>query len=248
MSSLKDHIAGIGILLGVATGQMCLAQNVSFPADVTIRRSTYSAPKSNPTITNSDNGSQYLVYVPNTDNLQRVKTVTPDAFISSLDSGQRVVQVGRFSNLDFAQRQIAELKRAGIDAQVQTVRVAAPVPIASSSVTAVPIAPPLPDVPYTPGNANTLTIPPVITPLPAPPSLSEASKITEAARNRYLVIIPSTAEVVLVKARAIVPSAKLSSSNRGSYIEVQSYPDRSSAETLNATMRSQGLDSRVIYF
>jgi hypothetical protein len=50
------------------------------------------------------------------------------------------------------------------------------------------------------------------------------------------------------RVRAIAPTAKFKTSNRGPYIEVQGYPDRASAETMSATMRGQGFDARVAYF
>lgn len=242
MSKLKDHLAYTGILLGLSLGQICLAQNVSFPEDVTIRRNT-NLP-SNPTVINS---SQYLVYVPDPANLLNIKTVAPDAFVSNLDSGQRVVQIGRFNNLDLAQKRVDELKRSGLDAQLQPARgVTTQVP-SNPIPTTIPITPTvgLPDVP---NSASVLTIPPVVTPLPAPPSITENSTPREASGNRFFVIIPSTEDSVLGKARTIVPSARLTSTTRGTYIEVQGYPDRPSAETLNVTMRSQGLDTRVIFF
>ena len=48
--------------------------------------------------------------------------------------------------------------------------------------------------------------------------------------------------------QAIAPNAQLRSSYRGTYIEVQGYPDRGSAETLSQTIRRQGFDSRVVFF
>jgi hypothetical protein len=265
MSKLKDHLACTGILLGLSLGQICLAQNVSFPEDVTIRRKSNPVPSlplnpvaspniATPNVTTT-NISQYVVYVPDPANLPKVKTVVPDAFVSSLDSRQRVVQIGRFNNLDLAQKRVDELKRSGLDAQLQPARgVTTQVP-SNPIPTTIPIAPAvgLPDVPSVPvtpvtNSARVLTIPPVVTPLPAPPSVTENSTPKENSGNRFFVIIPSTEDSVLGKARAIVPSARLTSTTRGTYIEVQGYPDRSSAETLNVTMRSQGLDTRVIFF
>jgi len=257
MSKLKDHLACTGIFLGLSLGQVCLAQNVSFPEDVTIRRNTNApnnpAPSfpSNPTA-NPNNTNQYLVYVPNPTNLSNVKTVAPDAFVSSLDSGERVVQVGRFNNLDLAQKRVEEPRRSGLEAQLKTAGVVS-TQVPDTSITSIPIAPTmaLPDVPSsipitnnTSNNASILTVPPAIAPLPAPPNITENSATNEAIRNRFFVIIPSTEDSVLGKARTIVPT----SSGRGTYIEAQGYPDRSSAETLNVTMRSQGLDSRVIFY
>jgi len=249
MSKLKDYLAFTGILLGLDLGNICLAQNASFPQDVTIRRSNVS---------NSTAGiNQYLVYASDPVDLIRIKTAAPDAFIGSLDSGQKVVQIGRFNNLDFAQKRVEELRRLGIDAKVQTAKVQQPQILTTANPnnsSAIPISPSssaviLPDVPYapTPNGANNLIPVPSVTTLPAPPSVTEQIG-RQANGNRYFVIIPSTVAAVLDKARTIVPTAKLNSSDRGTYIEVQGYPDRSSADTLNATMRSQGLDSRVIYF
>jgi len=243
-------LAGIVFLIGAAAA----AQNTSFPEDLTIRRQGNTGSK------------QYLVYVSGSDPnlLKRVKTVVPDAFNSRLSSGQRIVQIGRYSSLDMAQKRIEQLQQSGLSAQVATVPskvstynpppIATPIPVPTQ--TEIPIT--LPGVPRSPGssslpptNAGTLIpIPTEVVPLPPPPSVAiEVPPATAPnVKNRYFVIIPSTVDAVLDKARNIVPTARLTSSDRGTYIEVQGYPDRPSAETLNATLRSQGLDSRVIYF
>jgi hypothetical protein len=65
--------------------------------------------------------------------------------------------------------------------------------------------------------------------------------------KHYYVIVPSTSPSLLEKAREIVPTAKLSSSRLGAYIEIQGFSKRSSAESLNSMVRSRGFDSRVIY-
>jgi hypothetical protein len=65
--------------------------------------------------------------------------------------------------------------------------------------------------------------------------------------KRYYVIIPSASDTLLEKSRGIVPTAKISSSRLGQYIEVQGFNKRSYAEALNSKMRSQGFNSRVIY-
>ncbi len=234
-------IVGIVLLMG-AVGSAA-AQNLSFPEDLTIRRQNAS--------------SQYIVYVSGSDPnlLKRVKTIVPDAFSSTLSSGQRIVQIGRYSSADLAQRRVEQLQQSGLSAQVTTVapKVATytypaqtEIPITLPGVPRSPSTPSsLP--PIAPGNALT-AIPIEVTPLPAPPSVAIDVPPASGIKNRYFVIIPSTVGSVLDKARNIVPTARLTSSDRGTYIEVQGYPDRPSAETLNATMRSQGLDSRVIYF
>jgi hypothetical protein len=269
MSKLRKFTVCTSAVLMLTSSAVGFAQNVSFPSDVTIRRSSNSNPVNNSSINPT---SQYLVYIADPAALMRVRVIAPDAFVNSLDSGQRVVQVGRFNNLDFAQKRVEEMRRSGIEAQIQSAqglvaRIPAnnlPVPVDvtnnSRPLPPPPMITPLPDVPVS--NSTRILPPPTVTPLPAPPSVGDNSAPTprdlrrefprdlprEAVRSRYFVIIPSTAEVVLLKARSIVPSARLASTERGTYIEVRGYPDRPSAETLNATMRSQGLDSRVIYF
>jgi hypothetical protein len=72
--------------------------------------------------------------------------------------------------------------------------------------------------------------------------------MANAVQLRYFVIIPTTSVSELQRVQAIAPSSQLRSSYRGTYIEVQGYPDRISAETLNLTIRRQGFDSRVVFF
>lgn len=74
----------------------------------------------------------------------------------------------------------------------------------------------------------------------------ELAALAESVK-RYYVIIPSASDALLEKSRGVVPTAKISSSRLGQYIEVQGFNKRSYAEALNAKMRSQGFNSRVIY-
>ncbi|MEE3719183.1 iron uptake porin [Tumidithrix elongata RA019] len=74
----------------------------------------------------------------------------------------------------------------------------------------------------------------------------ELAALADSVKH-YYVIVPSTSESLLEKAREIVPTAKISSSRLGKYIEIQGFNKRSSAEALNTTVRSRGFDSRVIY-
>jgi len=245
MPKLKYHVACTGIFLGITMGGVCIAQNTSFPQDITILRNP-----SNPEPTNVGNSSQYLVYVANLDNLPRVKTVVPDAFVSRLNSGERVVQVGRFSNPDSAQKRVEELKLSGVDAQVQTTNLAATIPN-NAPVTYIPIS--LPDVPNPTAPVTPLiALPDVSNPnnlvTPLTTATSENVTSTETVKNRFFVIITSTEEAILAKAQTIIPTARLSSSRQGIFIEIQGYPDRSSAELLNINMRSRGLDTRVVFF
>ncbi|NJK36168.1 MAG: hypothetical protein HC919_15195 [Oscillatoriales cyanobacterium SM2_2_1] len=97
-----------------------------------------------------------------------------------------------------------------------------------------------------------LTAPPPITPLPTSQGCRHQStgkpNPSNVEEGRYVVIVPSTAPVMLQRVRTLAPSAEIRSSSRGPYIEVRRYADRASAETLSNTMRQQGLDARVTYF
>jgi hypothetical protein len=219
---------------------------------------------------------QYIVYS-SVANLQRAKAIAPDAFLSRLNSGEQVVQLGRFNNLNLAERRAAEFNQAGLTAQVRSVSGQfgnLPVPIPSNPpATSLPtpvgsiftprpsVNEPLPGVPGADFPNNSIEI--VRSPQPIPqqqpilqqPIPIQSAPITSAnpasplgTQLRYFVIIPSGLVSELQRVQAIVPNAQLRSSYRGTYIEVQGYPDRNSAETLNGTVRRQGFDSRVVFF
>jgi hypothetical protein len=237
-------------------------------------------------------GRQYMVYIKDVSLLPQVKSVIPDAFVTSLDSGAKVIQLGRYNNQGLAERQVDRLRSSGISPEIApvTARVASPVmssPLTFDGTTnSMPIATdipsppgsnnsssfamgsdlvPLPGVPYTPktnsqavskersieinrgiqSGANVSPSPDVPTPLGVNDTVATASA---PARNRYFVIVPSSQEAVLQKARTISPTARMAVSERGTYVEVQGFSDRASAENLAKTVRSQGLDGRVIYF
>jgi hypothetical protein len=272
---LRDYSKGLLVILGLAslfgTGNAVSAQDRSFPQGTKIADSAFNA------------ANQYLVYVPNADptTLQQVKAIAPEAFRSQLDSGQVIMQIGRFNNLNLAQRRIEELKAAGVSAQVTQVSTRLPsAPSAPDSFSTspnpqagIPANAPtgipsnngiatLPGVPASPDistpNNSTIDISrpgqpgqpvPIQTyPAPAPNTTEAIEPPPTVSRNRYYVIVPSSVDTVLAKVRNIVPTARLTASERGTYIEVQGFPERGSAEALNTNMRSQGLDARVIYF
>lgn len=220
--------------------------------------------------------SQYIVYSPNVANLQRAKAIAPDAFLSRLSSGEQVVQLGRFNNLNLAERRAAEFNQTGLTAQVRSVsgqfsNLPAPIP-SNPPVTSLPtpggsiftprpsVNEPLPGVPGADFPNNSIEIvrsPQPIPQQPIPQQPIPAQPLPVAVANplpssgtqlRYFVIIPTGLVSELQRVQAIVPNAQLRSSYRGTYIEVQGYPDRGSAETLNGTIRRQGFDSRVVFF
>ena len=235
-----------------------------------------------PTVSTS---SQYLVYLPNVSSIQQAKAIAPDAFVSRLDSGEQVVQLGRFNNLNLAQRRASQFSQAGLSPQIVTVQSKftsapiAPVPSVSTlppassfppasvpiPVDAIPIQTsrePLPGVPGSEFPANNSieivrspqALPPSNQPLPiqaAPqsfPPMAAAQPNNVGSQLRYFVIIPTSSISELQRVQTISPNAQIRSSYRGTYIEIQGYPDRTSAEALNLTVRRQGFDSRVVFF
>jgi hypothetical protein len=255
---LRDYSKGLLVILSFASlvgmGNDASAQNHTFPQATKIADTgTFNA------------ANQYLVYVPSTDptTVQQIKAIAPEAFRSQLDSGQAIMQIGRFNNLNLAQHRIEELKTAGVTPT------SFPTATSPVSQTGIPATAPtgipsnnadiaaLPGVPSTPGinnpTNNTIDIsrpgqPGQPVPVQSPETIASINPPPTLSRNRYYVIVPSSVDTVLTKVRNIVPTARLTASERGTYIEVQGFPERGSAEALNINMRSQGLDSRVIYF
>lgn len=229
--------------------------------------------------------TQYLVYLPNVANIKQAKILAPDAFLSRLDTGEQIVQLGRFNNLNLAQRRAAQFSQAGLNPQIQTVQSkfasfpsapvnppvnsipqipnntsisVAPIPVESIPIPNSRVNEPLPNVPNSDfPNSNQIEI--VRSPQPIPnqnqslpvqsvPQIAAQNNNLSDAQLRYFVIIPTGLVSELQRVQAIAPNSQLRSSYRGTYIEVQGYPDRNSAETLNLTIRRQGFDSRVVFF
>jgi hypothetical protein len=227
----------------------------------------------------NSSGTQYLVYLPNVANIKQAKILAPDAFASRLDTGEQVVQLGRFNNLNLAQRRASQFSQAGLNPQIKTVQSkfatlpsassippipsnglpasSAPIPVESIPISTSRTNEPLPNVPgseFPNGNAIEISR--------SPQSLPQQNQSVQAqgfpaiatqgvpagTQLRYFVIIPTGLVSELQRVQAIAPNAQLRSSYRGTYIEVQGYPDRSSAETMSQTVRRQGFDSRVVFF
>ena len=73
---------------------------------------------------------------------------------------------------------------------------------------------------------------------------------TQNSNFRYVVAVPASAsnQFLLSRVRQYVPNAFLANSGRGSYIHSGAYQSRDSAEAVSRYLRSQGVDSRVLYF
>jgi hypothetical protein len=273
-------------------GILAIALSIFFPGTTPALTQNIT----NPSGAGFNSGRQYMVYVKDVSLLPQVKSVIPDAFVTSLDSGAKVIQLGRYNNQGLAQRQVDQLRSSGISPEISPVaaRVAnssmsSPLTFEGTTTNSMPIATdipsptgnsnssnlamgkdlvPLPGVPYTPSSsktnsqagskersieisrgmqsgANVSPSPDVPTPLGVNDTVATAPT---PERNRYFVVVPSSQDTVLQKARTISPTARMAVSERGTYVEVQGFSDRSSAENLAKTVRSQGLDARVIYF
>ena len=266
-NTLRNAALGLVSLLSISTivNFSGNANAQSFPND------------SLPAVPTNASSTQYLVYLPNVVNLQQAKILAPDAFASRLDTGEQVVQLGRFNNLNLAQRRAAQFSQAGLNPQIKTVQSkfatlpstpvnsipsipnnslpasSAPIPVES-----IPIQnEPLPNVPGSAfPNSNAIEIVRSPQSFPAQNQSVQAQSIPAipsqtvpaGTQLRYFVIIPTGLVSELQRVQSIAPNAQLRSSYRGTYIEVQGYPDRASAETLSQTMRRQGFDSRVAFF
>ena len=93
-NTLRNAALGLVSLLSISTivNFSGNANAQSFPND------------SLPAVPTNASSTQYLVYLPNVVNLQQAKILAPDAFASRLDTGEQVVQLGRFNNLNLAQK------------------------------------------------------------------------------------------------------------------------------------------------
>ena len=273
-SPLRSFAFGLVSLLSISSN---IIGNLSAPANA------QSFPNNSLLSTPMNSGAtQYLLYLSNTANIKQAKILAPDAFVSRLDTGEQVVQLGRFNNLNLAQRRAAQFSQAGLAPQIKTVlgkfatipnatastlpsvlvstpfpNSSAPIPVESMPIPTSRTNDALPNVPSSgfpipQSNAIEIVRSPQSISQPIPQQSQPIPEIansgsTNGAQLRYFVIIPTGSVSELQRVQAIAPTAQLRSSYRGTYIEVQGYPDRASAETLSGTIRRQGFDTRVVF-
>jgi hypothetical protein len=268
---LRRFTIGLASLLSISVNGL-----VNFSDSINAQ----SFPNESLPVTPSNAGStQYLVYLPNPANIKQAKVLAPDAFVSRLDSGESIVQIGRFNNLNLAQRRAAQFSQAGLAPQIRTVQgrfaststppvssvprtpTSAPIPVDSLPIPPSRVNDALPGVPNSEfpnlqnnpqSNAIEIIRSPQSIPQPIPQQSQSIPPIAlqgmvSSAQLRYFVIIPTGSVSELQRVQSIAPNAQLRSSYRGTYIEVQGYPDRASAETLSSTIRRQGFDTRVVF-
>jgi peptidoglycan hydrolase-like protein with peptidoglycan-binding domain len=68
------------------------------------------------------------------------------------------------------------------------------------------------------------------------------------AENRYIVVVPVSANDTLNRVRQLLPQAFSASSRRGDYVNAGAFVERSDAQRLSDQLRDRGFDARVEYF
>ena len=89
--------------------------------------------------------------------------------------------------------------------------------------------------------------------IPVTTSQTDDSLLPQTSQNpnfRYVAAVPakSNNQFLLSRVRQIVPNAFFANSGRGAYIHAGAYQNRDAAESVSRYLRSQGVDSRVLYF
>ena len=89
--------------------------------------------------------------------------------------------------------------------------------------------------------------------IPVATSQIDDSLLPQTSQNpnfRYVAAVPakSNNQFLLSRVRQIVPNAFFANSGRGAYIHAGAYQNRDAAESVSRYLRSQGVDSRVLYF
>lgn len=84
-------------------------------------------------------------------------------------------------------------------------------------------------------------------------SNSSEPLLPQATQNpnfRYITAVPANAnnQFLLSRVRQFVPNAFFANSGRGNYIHAGAYQSRDAAESVSRYLRSQGMDSRVLFF
>jgi cell division protein FtsN len=199
--------------------------------------------------------ARFVIFVSGNDpaTLQRVRTVSPDAFATKIND-QPAIQAGTFNSEASADSLAIALQQSGLSAQkyfrnegnVQA-------PFTDTVTTSLPASLPSPQQVIIQQSS-----------IPQPVSFQTDSqlqafssatepKLPQATQNpnfRYVAAVPSAAsnQFLLSRVRQYVPNAFLTNSGRGTYIHAGAYQSRDSAESVSHYLRSHGVDSRVLYF
>ena len=94
-----------------------------------------------------------------------------------------------------------------------------------------------------PSRSQNLNLEPII----QPQTEDGVTVLGQPCENPYVVAIPSSNPQILEKVQQYAPSAFLTNSPLGLYIQAGSFSDRAPAEILSLTLRQYNLDARVAY-
>jgi hypothetical protein len=220
--------------------------------------------------------ARFTVFVSGNDPaiLQRVRTVSPAAFITKINR-QPVVQAGTFNSEPSADLLVRSLNNSGIQAQKYFQASGGKESNVQVAFTDTPTTSALPNpqqvfiqqnpniqtvglqtdtqqqvftsVPQQTGNFPSREVQPVSNEVIAAQQLPQQTVNTNF---RYITAVPAklTNQYVLSQVRQYVPNAFFTNSGRGTYIHAGAYQNRDLAESVSTYLRSQGIDSRVLYF
>ncbi len=221
--------------------------------------------------------ARFVIFVAGNDpaTLQRVRVVSPAAFRTTINN-QPAIQAGTFNSETSADSLAIALQQSGLSAQKQfrsssgkenSVPVLFPltsnvtpnpqqVVIQQNSIPSIPQSVSFqsqvqPQIfqPVQPQNLQYQAVQSV----PITTSQTDDSLLPQTSQNpnfRYIAAVPakSNNQFLLSQVRQYVPNAFFANSGRGAYIHAGAYQNRDAAESVSRYLRSQGVDSRVLYF
>jgi hypothetical protein len=221
--------------------------------------------------------ARFVVFVAGNDatTLQRVRAVSPNAFASRFND-QPIVQAGIFNSEISADSLAISLQQSGLtaqkyfrtttsspsngqvsfsDAPTNFVPTGLIQPLSYAQVAQAPTGFIQPQTNFIQPSSTIFapTYSETFTPTTLQAPVSNGVLIPQATQNvnfRYIAAVPAVAsnQFLLARVRQYIPSAFIANSGRGTYIHAGAYQNRDEAESVSRYLRSQGLDSRVLYF
>lgn len=210
----------------------------------------------------SSASARFVVFVSGNDaaTLQRVRTISPNAFVTNINN-QPAVQAGIFNSEISADSLAISLQQAGLTAQ-KTFRTDNYNIQPITEVTQAPSNLIVPQTNFISPPSAIATANYSVNPFPsafpnafpsavqAPTNNALLPQASQSVDFRYIAAVPASInnQFLLSRVRQFVPSAFFTNSGRGTYIHAGAYASRDAAESVSRYLRSQGLDSRVLYF
>lgn len=200
--------------------------------------------------------ARFVIFVSGNDpaTLQRVRMVSPTAFATKIND-QPAIQAGIFNSETGADSLAIALQQSGLSAQkyFQPSGGGSNVQAPFTDISTSPLSLPNPQQVVI---QQTAIPQPASFPIDSQPQFFSAAtepQLPQATQNpnfRYVAAVPAAAsnQFLLSRVRQYVSNAFLTNSGRGTYIHAGAYQSRDSAESVSRYLRSQGVDSRVLYF